>query len=350
MDISGFIDGYYSFNANRPSDSANGQTNDLYNFNDKTDQFSLSAAKLSLNHDPDPIGAHVDFLYGRTNTLVNSAGANSGGEGNYLEQAFLSLKPAKAKGLEIDFGKFVTSAGSEVIESKDNWNYSRGLLFTLAIPYFHFGVRSSLPVTKTWTAGVQVVNGWNNVTKNNGGVTVGLTSSYVKPKYTWNTNYYTGPENASTQKGYRNLIDTTFLTTLPGKVNFLVNYDWGQNKDAIVAQGDTLSRHWQGIGFGLKDQATAKIAFAARYEYFNDPDGFSTGYRQNVQEFTGTLEHKWVEGLLARLEVRDDWSSQPFFHKGNDAVTSDENGHPLGGEKNQLTVTAGFVAFFGPKR
>ena len=153
MDFSGLIDGYYSFNANRPSSAANGQINDLYNFNDKTDQFSLSAAKLSINHDPDPVGAHVDFLYGRTNTLINAIGPNSGGEGNYLEQAFLSFKPIKAKGLEMDFGKFVTSAGAEVIESKDDWNYSRGLLFSWAIPYFHFGFRSSFPVTKTWTAG-----------------------------------------------------------------------------------------------------------------------------------------------------------------------------------------------------
>jgi len=28
------------------------QINQLYNFNDKTDQFELSAAKLTLNHDP----------------------------------------------------------------------------------------------------------------------------------------------------------------------------------------------------------------------------------------------------------------------------------------------------------
>jgi hypothetical protein len=28
----------------------------------------------------------------------------------------------------MDFGKFVTSAGAEVIEAKDNWNYSRSLL------------------------------------------------------------------------------------------------------------------------------------------------------------------------------------------------------------------------------
>ena len=74
MDLSGFIDGYYSGNFNDPSANALGdQVNQLYNFNDKTDQFELSAAKLTLNHDPDPIGAHVDFIYGRTNTLINNA-------------------------------------------------------------------------------------------------------------------------------------------------------------------------------------------------------------------------------------------------------------------------------------
>ena len=76
MDISGFIDGYYSYNFNARN-SANGQINDLYNFNDKTDQFNLSAAKLTLNHDPDPVGAHIDFIYGRTNTLINAAPATA---------------------------------------------------------------------------------------------------------------------------------------------------------------------------------------------------------------------------------------------------------------------------------
>jgi hypothetical protein len=47
IDFSGLIDGYYSYNANRPSYAANGQVNDLYNFNDKTDQFSTSSRKTS---------------------------------------------------------------------------------------------------------------------------------------------------------------------------------------------------------------------------------------------------------------------------------------------------------------
>ena len=74
----------------------------------------------------------------------------------------------------MDFGKFVTSAGAEVIEAKDNWNYSRSLLFRGRFPTGTSALRTSMPVSKTETIGVQVVNGWNNVTKNNGGVTIGV--------------------------------------------------------------------------------------------------------------------------------------------------------------------------------
>jgi hypothetical protein len=348
MDISGFIDGYYSFNFNRP-DAASvagvapgyDQLNQLYNFNDKTDQFNLSAAKLTLNHDPDPIGAHVDFLYGRTNDLINNAPTNSSSTDqlNYIEQAFLSLKPPKAKGFELDFGKFVTSAGAEVIEAKDNWNYSRSLLFVNAIPYWHFGVRTSLPVTKTETIGFQLFNGWNNVSKNNGGVSGAFTSALTKPKYAWTLNYLVGPENNNTAYGVRNLIDTTLLLTPPGKVNAYINFDYGSNRDANEAQGDNKLNSWEGVAFAVHDQANAKSAVSGRFEYFNDPDGFATGTVQHLFEFTGTYEYKWVEGLLTRVEYRGDFSNQAYFHKQLTSMVD-----------QQQTLTVAFIAFFGPKR
>ncbi|MGB7986714.1 MAG: porin [Terracidiphilus sp.] len=342
MDLSGFIDGYYSANFNRPTaDSPTGQINQLYNFNDNTDAFSLSAAKLTLNHDPDPIGAHIDFLYGRTNTLINGGGANStGDQGSYIEQAFLSLKPPKAKGFELDFGKFVTSAGAEVIEAKDNWNYSRSLLFVNAIPYWHFGARTSMPLSKTDTFGVQLVNGWNNITKTNGGATVGLTNALTKTKYTWNLNYYGGPENAGTTNGMRNLFDTTLLLTPNSKFNAYINYDYGQNRDADKAHGgDGMLIHWQGIAGAFHEQANAKNAIAGRYEYFKDYNGV-TGLPQTLNEITATYEYKWVEGALMRIEYRGDFSNQKFFTKDSTPLT----------EKSQSTLTVAFIAFFGPKR
>jgi len=352
MDISGFIDGYFSANFNNPSSSNNGQVNDYYNFNDKTNQFNLNAAKLTISHDPDPIGAHIDFLYGRTNTIIDATSTASASNStsddqlNYIEQAFLSVKPPKGKGFELDFGKFVTSAGAEVIESKDNWNYSRSLLFSYAIPYFHFGVRTSMPVSKTETIGVQLINGWNNVTKDKGGVSAALTSAYVKPKYTWNLNYIVGPENSATTSGVRNLIDTTLLLTPNAKFNAYINYDYGQNRDGLVTakdgttSGDTLLKHWQGIAFAAHEAVGKLSALTGRYEYFKDYNGAQTLLKQNLQEFTATYEYKMVEGFLTRVEYRYDWSDQSTaFHKDVSGTTD-----------KQSTLTVGFIAFFGPKR
>jgi hypothetical protein len=332
LDFSGYLEGYYSYNANRPSNAANGQTNTLYNFNDKTDQFNLSGADLAINHSPDPIGVHADIVFGRQNALIHASSEKD--TDNYIEQAYISAAPPKTHGTEFDFGQFVTSAGAEVIPAMNNWNYSRSILFAWAIPYYHFGLRTTTPFTKTWSAGIQVVNGWNNVVSNNGGVTIGVTSAITKPKYTWSADYYTGPQNFDTQKGYRNLVDTTLLLTPSAKFNAYINYDYGQNR----TESPESSAHWQGIAFAAHGQVTGKAALTGRYEYFNDNAGYSTGTAQNLQEFTGTYEYKWAQGLLTRAEYRRDWSDQLFFPKGDTNIV-----------KAQSTVTVAFIAFFGPK-
>src|SRR4051794_20059417 len=49
MDVSGFLDGYYTYNNNNPTEDANGKMNDYYNFNQDANQPGLSAAKLTLD-------------------------------------------------------------------------------------------------------------------------------------------------------------------------------------------------------------------------------------------------------------------------------------------------------------
>src|SRR5260370_11927945 len=103
IDFSGLVDGYYSFNSNHPAS----QVNQLYNFNDKTNQFSLNMAKLSLAHTPDPVGFQVDLGFGRAFEIFNRQPSERASDTfRFLEQAYLNIKPPKAKGLEVDFGKF----------------------------------------------------------------------------------------------------------------------------------------------------------------------------------------------------------------------------------------------------
>lgn len=376
LDISGTIDGYFTYNSNHPN--APNAFNGLYNFNDKADSFDLSMAKLTFNHDPDPVGAHLDIGFGRTFHDLHFGDPADDTAEKYIEQAFVSFKPAKAKGLEADFGQFVTSAGAEVIEAKDNWNYSRSLLFTNAIPYYHFGLRTTMPLSKTFTAGFQLVNGWNNIEDNNSGKTMGFTGALVKPKYSLFGNYYTGPENASTNVGWRNLFDTTILLTPPGKLNAYINYDYGQNRNAAISGGITggaipggfrpgalrfgslsdfnpalftlaprfkasdvtysatdLTR-WQGIAMALHYQATGKVAFSPRGEYYTTNTGPS---ELSVGEITLTGEYKMVEGALFRVEYRGDFADGPVFFKGT-----------TGFSKQQNTLTFAFIGFYGPKR
>jgi hypothetical protein len=346
IDFTGAVDGYYSYNFQHPAD----RTNRLYNFNIPAQQFSLSMAKFGIVHSPDPIGGEIDLGFGDTFNQVNSFD-NDGGFNKYVEQAFVSIKPAKAKGFELDFGKFVTTAGSEVIESYSNWNYSRGLLFSWAIPYYHFGLRTTWPMGKHVTGGFQVVNGWNNLVDNNSGKTIGPNMVITYAKWMWTVDYYGGPENANTNRGWRNLFDTTLMLMPSGKFNALINYDYGQNRNVNPAGTATTNlATWYGFGPAVRIQATSKWAFAARGEYFNDASGFNTGVTQKVKEVTFTGEYKIIEGFLWRGEYRHDWSDQPFFL--NHSCTAAACGGALfsGNSTKQDTVTVALVAFFGPKR
>lgn len=388
IDFSGEVSGYWTYNANHPHNqnfnSSDGQNN-LYNFNTQPNAMDLSFAKLAMSHSPDPVGFELDFGFGRTANIINAAEPVTNGF-QYIEQAYVEWKPARAKGFEIDFGKFSTSAGAEVIEDYSNWNYSHSLLFSWAIPYYHFGVRTSFPIGKHFTGGVQVVNGWNIVTDTiNTGKTIGVTGALTYAKFALNLNYYTGPMNQGTNKGFRNLFDTTLLLTPPGKVNAYINFDYGNNAnslcDTCTAPSTKASASWYGVATAVHIQLTSKWALTPRVEWFDDAEGYTLSgalpapvtflapraVAQQVKEATITLEYRLLEGLLWRLEYRRDWSTYPMFERGLAPISADEclydsdctdgtvlpinNPAGLAGySKSQNTVTIGVIAFFGPKR
>lgn len=336
VSFGGLIDGYYSFNFNHPAS----RDNQLRNFDIKANQFGLNMAKLVMEHGPDPLGFRVDLGFGRAFELVHSC--ETGPEiFRNIGQAFLSYKPSEAGGLQLDFGKFVTSAGAEVIETHNNWNYSRSLLFAWAIPYYHFGARAAMPFGKHFSAGVSLVNGWNNVEDNNSGKTLGFMGMIRRGETSWTHNYYLGPEKADVNQGYRHLYDTTLLLAPRPGVSLYVNFDYGMEKGAqFVRHGarfDLDKKRWLGVAGAARFALNRWFALAPRLEWFNDADGFMTGSVQKLKELTLTAECKMAQGALTRLEYRRDWSDDAFFGRGATA----------GAFKHQQTLLVGFVAFFG---
>jgi hypothetical protein len=248
-----------------------------------------------------------------------------------IEQAYVSYLADTGSGLQLDFGKFVTPIGFEVIESKDNWNYTRGLLFN-SIPFYHVGVRANYTVNDQFSFALFLVNGWNQSVDNNNGKTIAAQVT-LKPNSAWSIieNYMGGPEYPKGTEGdWRHLSDTIVSYTASKQVSIAANFDY--DKDGAP------NTKWWGVAGYLKYQANDWFALTPRFEYLNDEDGAVTGVPQKLKEGTVTFEFKHKDGVMARVEYRHDFSDVSYF-VNSDGVA----------KKGQDTLTVGITYAFSTK-
>ena len=332
--VGGFIDAYYNWNFNEPGDAKTtiGGTGLIRNFDFNHNSLTFSQADLEITKsvsESAPLGYMVQTVFGPSADWINGIDYAIGNStAAHFMQYYLSGRIGRAT---LDFGKFVTPHGAEVIDNRANMNYSRGLLFALAIPYDHFGLRASVPINDKFAFTGFVVNGWNNVIDNNRGKTVGFGLSINSGgPISFIQNYMVGPEQSSNSDDFRHMFDSLLTVKLGDKITFLANYDYGM--DTIAG----AHVHWQGIATYLKLQATPMFSITPRFEYYSDPMGFTTGTDQRIREFTITPEIIISENLVTRFEYRHDWSSEPTFSisdPGDDA-------------KKQHTIGAGVILKF----
>jgi hypothetical protein len=308
IEFSALVDGYYLWAGNEVGPQ-------LHAFDINHNNFSLSYAEVAIGKpatESSRAGFRLDFGAGDTADVVNSF--EPGGEDylKYVQQAYVTYL---AGDVTIDFGKFVTPHGAELIESSDNFNYSRGLLFTLAIPFYHAGLRVGVPITDTVSLTGFLVNGWNNVIDNNGDKTVGVSLGLTPTEQLGLTlNYMVGNEGTD-EDGARSLIDVVGSFSVTDAVSVVGNFDFGWDEVA----GENVD--WYGVALGLKLQATEHWAFSPRYEFFVDDDGWATGLSQTLQEITLTAEYQPVSGFLTRFEFRSDFSDEDYFFDNRDDFT-----------------------------
>lgn len=361
--FSGFVDAYYGFNSNHPFNNTSG----LRFFDGKTNAFSLNMAELIVDHAPDAtsnesrFGFHVAAGYGQAARVVNGSDIAGDGSNFYIKEAYGSYLAPIGKGLRIDVGKFVTPMGNEVIETNADWNYSRSILFYYAIPYFHFGARATYVFNSKWQVVGLLVNGWNNsfIDRTSGiGQSAGLTyhgEVIWTPNSKWSvtTMYMAGPvidaynlntlDNPYTINDWKQLSDTIIAYTPNTKWAFAIDGDYGFGPRSYACEGTCTASpavKWWGPAGYAKYTFTPKSSFAVRYEYYDDPQGY-TGLLVDpisgaslggghAQEVTGTYSYNLTSGLLVRAEYRYDFASQPIFLKGSGGAIKEQNTAVLG--------------------
>jgi hypothetical protein len=310
------FEGYYQYDWNKPSD----RVIPLRAYDTRSNSFSIQQAALVVDSPPDVEkgrrgGMRIDLQFGQATEATQGSPANEPRPDVYrhIWQAYGSYVFPVGRGLQVDFGKFASNLGYETNYAKDNFNFSRAYLFNF-LPYYHMGVRTTLPVSDKVTLmymltnGIQQTEEFNNFKSNQ-------VSAVVKPvsAVTWTTSYYAGQEQPDGSapdgpNGWFRVFDTNGTITATPALTLAFDLTHSSNQ---VQSGDP-SLVLFGIGGYVRYQVTKASAVGVRYEHLDD-DGLFGGIDQTLQEFTLTSEYKFSDGFLARAEFRRDFSNQAFF-------------------------------------
>jgi hypothetical protein len=329
VEVSGSVDVFYQY-------ATNGVDPELRTFDFVHNSFTLGLAEVALEIAPTAnsrVGGRVDLNFGSTADIVGSTDAVDDEIYKHIQQAYVSFMASES--FTVDAGKFVTPIGAEVIESQDNWNYSRSILFGYAIPFNHVGVRGTMAANEQVSISGFVLNGWNNSVDNNSDKTFAASVSVApNDQLSWIGNVIVGKEGDNDGDGEEDLLwlfDTTVSYALSDALSLMGNFDYGTNANAVPGPEDAK---WWGIAAYLRYQAQEDWAVAGRVEYVDDSEGGFMTIGEKAQSFTVTSDHT-LDDLIARLEFRLDRAESDTFFPTDDA--SD----PF--VKSQPSLTVGLV-------
>jgi len=362
------LDGYYAYNFSHPY----GRVNLLRAYDVLSNVFSLNQANVIFEHVPDlaagrRFGMRLDLQFGQATETLQGNPANELRPEIYrnIFQAYGTYVLPLGRGLTMDFGKWASSLGFENNYTKDQINYSRSYWFSF-LPFYHMGLRASLPISDKVGATYWVINGTNQTEPTNA-FKDQLFGVVLAPRRTvnWTVNYYLGQEHPDVIEVEKTgpvpvQPGLNFVPIRPapdGRLHIFDSYvSWQSTpKLTLALEGDyVIQRLWRNAAAGRSSapaevwggaayaryQLSSHVALGGRAEYLADPQGMFSGVGQALKEATATFDYKIAEGFLMRYEWRRDFSNQPFFQ--TDTFT--------GRSKQQTTATVGLVWWFGRKQ
>lgn len=330
--LSGFVDAGYVVSFNQlHANVGNSAGNPARLFDDRDNSFYLNAVQLNLESLASKdriVGYHLELAAGHDVTIYEPSGNAVG-----LQEGWIQIWAPVGNGLDIKIGKMATLVGYEVLESKDDFNYSRGLLFTHIQPFTHTGVRATYNVNDQISGTVGLSNGLNGADTFADGdhgkqLELNLTVKPTKDASIGATilvgNDTDSVSGSSNDKYY--IFDIIASYTLD-KLTLALNLDFASAEGALGPNRAPLS----GVAIYGKYAWSDAMASAVRVEYMSDTEGVfygpaapgDSGTGSRLFEITLTQEVKVAQQLILRFEIRSDNSNNHDFQRDGKAARGD---------------------------
>jgi hypothetical protein len=257
IDFGAFLDSYYAYDFNRPEVERAYTTQPI-----KHDKPAINLAHIEMKIQSERMRSRIALQAGDS---VERNAVLEHGTSKYIQESYLGVKLGEKTW--VDAGIFLGNIGAESWISKDNWTYTRSLLSDYT-PYYSAGVRIDHQINQKQSIQLQVLNGWQNISENNGSKAIGIQYKHqINEDLTFIYNNFLGDEGVVSTKlrfrTYHNFI-----------MQWLASEKWQYNYSFDIGEQAQQNNHgidpWFGTSLIIRRILNTDQSLSLRAEYYND--------------------------------------------------------------------------------
>lgn len=309
--VSGYLEAYYSYDFENP-DSHN-RPNFMYSHN-RHNEITVNLGFIKTAYQTDKARANLAVAVG---TYMNSNYAAEPTVMKNIYEANVGVKISKKQNLWIDAGVMPSHIGFESAIGKDNWTLTRGI-YAENSPYFNTGAKISYTSPdEKWLLSGLVLNGWQRIQRVDGNSlpAFGHQLTY-KPnsKITLNSSSFVGSDKTDSLRQMRYFHNLYGIFQIDERFGITVGIDFGAEQKS---NGSKSYNSWLTPVLLIKANATDKVSFTIRGEYYKDAGGviIATNTTNNFQTFGYSLncDYQIHDNIVWRIEGRGLNSKDEIF-------------------------------------
>jgi len=359
LTIGGYVEAFYSYNFNRPS---NGITH-YRTFDNRHNAITLQNLALDFGWDSKHALAKVvlqaghapNTYYGVSEPDMPGADGTVGSNAElwrYVQQAYIGWHLPVKVPITLEAGVFLSPLGPEGLATHENWTWSHTPLF-YALPFYHAGARLHIQVSEKHDLRFGIYNGWNNIVDNNPQKSLAAEYTYTpSDRLLYNIVYFTGaerPPDAAIEGGWRHTVDTYLIGKPSPHVALLARAVAG-------IEPTTVGNAWWLAGsLGVRVQLAkwlylSSVGTLLREQQAGDDErGFSSSIFYPtpwMAAATGTADFRPGDHLSIKLEFRHDQAGELLYFAGDVAGEGTTDDPYVPNQTGQNTLTLGLTAWF----
>lgn len=320
LTVHGLIDAYYENNFNKPL------TDTVFprSFDNLHDRLRVNNAELTLAYNLSRVKLAATLWLGDNADLLHDSDTTGSDFWRVTRNLYAAWTMPGSAPVTFTVGKFDTWIGLESMRSTDNPNLSNGLLFTLAEPAYHTGVKAGFELSPKVTANVAAVTGWGESINGDPDTSIGAWFDFEPNEQSfYRFGFYSGREGSNASTNNNGLFGgINFGSAGTSKVNLVnllytrvLNDSWRVAFDGVYAnaQDNPNKGKWAGAAIYGWYMLNDKESVCGRFEVLDDHDGLRTGTPSNLNSLTLTYNRELADNLHGKVEFRRDMANQSFF-------------------------------------